>query len=102
MRQHPDLAFSSFLDPIGENYLHQSIDDARLNNTQSFEGYINFVFPPSVVADPSLCITRAVLSPFNTFVDEFDAAIPHTAPGDSHCYVSNDESAPFSSLRYFA
>ncbi|KAJ7885652.1 hypothetical protein B0H14DRAFT_3734712 [Mycena olivaceomarginata] len=51
---------------------------------------INFVFPPSIVADPAICIVQAILSPFNAFVDEFNSTILHTVPGESHCYVSSD------------
>jgi ATP-dependent DNA helicase PIF1 len=51
---------------------------------------INFVFPPSIVADPAICIVQAILSPFNTFVEEFNSTILHTVPGESHCYVSSD------------
>jgi hypothetical protein len=90
MRQQSDLAFSSFLDAIGDDHLHDSVDLARLQHTQSIECFINFVFPPSVVADPAICITRAILSPFNAFVDVFNATILRTVPGDSHCYASSD------------
>ena len=90
MRQRTDPAFSSFLDSIGDDYEHDSVDLGRLNHTQSVADLINFVFPPSIVANPAICIMRAILSPFNAFVDEFNSTILHTVPGESHCYVSSD------------
>ncbi|KAJ7918252.1 hypothetical protein B0H13DRAFT_2321577 [Mycena leptocephala] len=65
-------------DSIGDDYLHDSVDLEHLNHTQSVQELINFVFPPSVVADPAICIMRAILSPFNVFVDEFNSTILHT------------------------
>lgn len=90
MCQQSDLVFSSFLDSIGDDYIHDSVDLARLQHTQSAENFINFVFPPNVVADPAVCITRAILSPFNTFVDDFNATILPSVPGEAHCYISSD------------
>jgi hypothetical protein len=90
MRQGSDPAFSSFLDSIGDDHLHASVDLGRLNHTQSIRELINFVFPPTIVADPAVCIMRAILSPFNAFVDEFNSTILGTVPGEAHCYVSSD------------
>lgn len=90
MRQRDDLAFSTFLDDIGDDYLHDSVDLARLQHTRSPEEFINFVFPPSIVSDPAVCISRAILSPFNLFVDEFNNTILGNVQGRTHCYVSSD------------
>jgi hypothetical protein len=43
-----------------------------------------------VVADPGVSILRAILSPFNAFVDEFNSTILLTIPGDAHVYNSKD------------
>jgi hypothetical protein len=90
MRQRHDLAFSSFLDDIGDDYLHDSVDLGRLHHTRSIQELINFVFPPSIVSDPAVCICRAILSPFNLFVDEFNKTILGNVQGRAHCYVSSD------------
>jgi hypothetical protein len=74
MRQRHDLAFSSFLDGISDDYLHDSVDLGCSRHTQSPQELINFIFPPGVVSDPEVCISRAILSPFNLFVDEFNTA----------------------------
>jgi hypothetical protein len=61
-----------------------------LRHTQSFDEFINFVFPSDILADPAIGILRAILSPYNVFVDEFNEAILQNVPGESHCYISND------------
>jgi hypothetical protein len=90
MRQRMDPDFSSFLDSIGNDHLHDSVDLGRLRHTHSTQKIIDFVFPPTIVADPAKCISRAILSPFNVFVDEFNSTILHTIPRDMHCYTSSD------------
>jgi hypothetical protein len=54
------------------------------------EELIDFVFPPAAVSDPVVCITRAILSPYNAFVDDFNMSILNNVPGISHCYLSKD------------
>jgi hypothetical protein len=88
MRQRTDHAFSTFLDSIRDDYLNNSVDLTRLRHTQSIEEFINFVFPYAILADPAVCILRAILSPFNASVDEFNAAILEKVPGETHCYIS--------------
>jgi hypothetical protein len=63
IRQQNDPTFSAFLDTIGDDSEHQTVDLGRLQHTQSTQELIDFVFPPAVVADPAICITRAILSP---------------------------------------
>ena len=43
-----------------------------------------------MVADPNICILRAILSPFNVFVDDFNTTILGNVPGPIHCYISSD------------
>jgi hypothetical protein len=90
MRQRHDLAFSSFIDSIGDDHVHDSVDLGCLRHTQSPQELINFIFPPVVLSDPALCISRAILSPFNIFVDEFNTTILRDVPGNAHCYISSD------------
>lgn len=90
IRQRNDPSFSAFLDGIGDDYEHECVDLGRLHHTRSTQELIDFVFPPNVLGDPSICISRAILSPFNAFVDEFNMAILDNVPGNSHCYVSKD------------
>lgn len=90
MRQRNDSDFSDFLDGIGDNHEEEIVDLGRLRHTDSVQALIDFVFPPCVTMDPMVCISRAILSPFNSFVDEFNSTILPTVPGQSHCYISSD------------
>ena len=90
MRQRDDPQFSAFLDAIGDNHADNTVDLSCLQHTQSVQELIDLVFPPAVVADPNICIVRAILSPFNAFVEEFNTTILGNVPGPTHCYVSSD------------
>ena len=90
MRQRDDPHFSAFLDAIGDNHTENTVDLSCLQHTQSVQELIEFVFPPAVVADPNICILRAILSPFNAFVEDFNTTILGNVPGPTHCYVSSD------------
>jgi hypothetical protein len=90
IRQQNDLAFSAFLDSIGDDYEHETVDLGRLHHTRSVHELIDFIFPPDIVSDPAVCISRAILSPYNAFVDEFNESILNNVPGISHCYLSKD------------
>jgi hypothetical protein len=90
MRQRNDPNFASFLDAIGDNHDQETVDLGRLRHTESIQTLIDFVFPPSVAMDPMVCISRAILSPFNSFVDEFNSTILRTVPGQTHTYISSD------------
>lgn len=90
MRQQNDLEFSSFLDDIGDNYREDTVNLSRLNHTRFVQQLIDFVFPPAVVADPAICISRAILSPFNAFVNDFNTTILNNVPGPNYRYHSSD------------
>jgi hypothetical protein len=88
--QQNDPAFLAFLDSIGNDYEHEMVELGRLHHTRSVQELIDFVFPPAIVSDPAVCIARAILSPYNAFVDEFNTSILNNVPGNSHCYLSKD------------
>jgi hypothetical protein len=90
IRQQNDPAFSTFLDSIGDDYEHETVEFGRLHHTRSVQELIEFVFPPANVSDPVACIARAILSPYNAFVNEFNMSILNNVPGISHCYLSKD------------
>ena len=90
IRQQNDPAFSTFLDSIGDDYEHETVELGRLHHTRSVQELIEFDFPPAIVSDPVLCIARAILSPYNAFVNEFNMSILNNVPGISHCYLSKD------------
>ncbi len=90
IHQHDDLDFSAFLDSIGDNIGHPDVDLGCLQHTHSPDKCINFIFPSNVLANPVECARRAILSPFNEFVDEFNSGIIDRLQGDSHQYLSTD------------
>jgi hypothetical protein len=90
IRQSGDPQFSSFLDAIVDNHSEDTADLERLPHTQSVQELLDFVFPPAVVADPSLCIPRAILSPFNAFVNAFNPTILRNVTRNSQHYHSSD------------
>lgn len=90
IRQGSDLAFSAFLDDIGDNVGSDTVDLARLNHTGSFLEALDFVFPPEIVSQPGVCIRRAILSPYNAAVNEFNTAILDRLSGEAATYHSSD------------
>lgn len=90
MRQRNDQEFSAFLDDIGDDTTNDSVDITRLPHTTSIEDVIDFVFPADILPHPEECIKRAILSPFNAYVDEFNSTILRDLPGTSHTYLSSD------------
>jgi len=90
MRQASDPEFSQFLDTIGDDSEHDEVDLSRLNHTNLVEDAVNFVFSPDVVCDPETCVDRAILSPFNEYVDQFNSEVLGRLPGETHSYFSSD------------
>lgn len=90
MRQRNDPTFSVFLDSIGDDFEHDTVDLGRLRHTASVPDTIDFVFPPEVLEQPDECIRRAILSPFNVYVDEFNSTILASVRGEAKTYFSSD------------
>jgi hypothetical protein len=90
IRQRDDMEFSNFLDAIGDDFINDSVDLTRFPHTTSVHDIIDFVFPPEILQQPEQCIQRAILSPFNAFVDEFNSTILDSVSGQSHVYLSSD------------
>lgn len=79
-----------FLDSIGDDFSHDSVDITRLPHTTSVSDIIDFVFPPDILQCPEECIKRAILSPFNAFVDDFNSSILDSVAGEARTYLSSD------------
>jgi hypothetical protein len=90
IREADDPKFSDFLDAIGDDTINTTVDLGRLAHTQDPVECLDFVFPDKVIVDPTICINRAILSPFNEFVDEFNAAVVDRLEGTIHHYDSSD------------
>jgi hypothetical protein len=59
----------------GKHYDHDEADLTQIRHTQSIDEVIEFVFPPEILSNPKACMERAILSPYNEFVDEFNTRI---------------------------
>jgi hypothetical protein len=90
LRQGNDLNFSNFLDSIGDNCEDEEVDLGCLSHTQSPAELLDFVFPRAVVGKPRECLRRAILSPFNQAVDDFNAEVLTRVPGMERSYLSHD------------
>jgi hypothetical protein len=90
IRQATDPDFANFLNSVGDDFSHDTVDLARFPHSRSLTAVLNFVFPPEVVSQPHICVQRAILSPFNFFVDEINLKILHRLQGDSKTYFSSD------------
>jgi ATP-dependent DNA helicase PIF1 len=90
IRQRNDPEFSKFLDDIGDDVENDFVDLTRLPHTTSITDVIDFVFPAEILDHPEECIKRAILSPFNTFVDQFNSTIRDSVPGSARTYLSSD------------
>jgi hypothetical protein len=90
LRQADDPDFAAFLDAIGDDTSCSEVDLGRIAHSRSPQEVIDFVFPAEVVADPEECMRRAILSPFNEAVNEFNADVLDRIPGDTHTYFSQD------------
>jgi hypothetical protein len=88
--QSSDPDFAKFLNNIGDDYIHDSVDLGRLPHCHSVNTVLDFVFPHDIVSQPLLCVNHAILSPFNIFVDEFNSKILERLPGESRTYWSTD------------
>jgi len=63
----------------------------QLQHTQSPAECIQFVFPSDILPQPETCICRAILSPFNQYVDRFNTEILGSLPGEAITYFSSDQ-----------
>jgi hypothetical protein len=89
-RQKDDPEFSNFLDRIGDDHENDAVDLGRLRHTQSIRECIQFVFPPTITPYPQICVRRAILSPVNEYVEQFNSKILRTMPGAEVIYFSSD------------
>lgn len=87
IRSAADPEYTEFVDAIGENTHDNYVSLHLLEKTNSTEEAINFLFPPNVLTDPSICLGRAFLSPRNIYVDEFNQAILDRLPEEESKYL---------------
>jgi hypothetical protein len=77
-----DIEYTTFVDCIGEDHTHSHISLNILSRIYTLDEAISFLFPHRVLADPPACLQRALLSPKNSYVDEFNTKILDILPGE--------------------
>lgn len=100
-----DHGYTDFVDRIGEDYVNPRTSLEILEPIQSLEDAVTFLYPPEVLRDPSKCLARALLSPKNIFVDEFNEMILDILPGPEGNALENSSTLRHtnrSTVRYYS
>ena len=82
IRGTDNLEYTSFVDNVGEDYIHPTVSLSILHHIHSIDDVISFLYPNSILNQPALCLKRALLSPQNIFVDKFNERILNIIPGE--------------------
>ena len=89
IRNAQDPGYAEFVNAIGDG-AGPVINLDMLSITTDKEEIINFVFPASVLLDPSTCLTRGILAPTNKQVDEYNSIILDRVHGQTKLYYASD------------
>ena len=89
IRNADDPAFAAFVDAIGDG-AGPKISFQGLQHANSKFDLIQFTFPQNVITDPTLCISRCILAPMNSQVDEYNSAILNLLPSDPRLFCAAD------------
>jgi hypothetical protein len=82
IRTAADPEYSNFIDDIGENTSSERVSLSLLCRTASELDAIEFLYPSSILGDPTACLRRAFLSPRNIYVDSFNQSILDRLPSE--------------------
>lgn len=85
IRNAEDLPFADFVDSIGDG-VGPLVPLDILQKVHDRDELIEFVYPPEVLADPALCLKRAILAPTNDQVDEYNNEILSRIEGVQRTY----------------
>ena len=88
-RNAQDLDFANFVDSIGDG-AGPDIDLGLLHQLPTQEDVINFVYPPTILQQPHLCVSRNILAPTNAQIDHYNTAILDRIEGESRNYYATD------------
>lgn len=82
MRNAADLAFSAYVDDIGEDTAQErSIILEMVHTLPSIATAIDWLYPLEVLRHPHTCIRRSYLAPLNAYVDEINKTVLDRLPG---------------------
>ena len=83
IRNAGDPEFADFVDSIGEDISGRRVNlHPFLYHSVEIDDVRNHIFPSSILAQPSECLSRAFLTPLNVDVDEFNDEILARLPGN--------------------
>lgn len=82
IRNAADPEYSTWIDRIGEGLLHPGCMSADIKldliqQLETLETVISFLFPSTILNDPLQSSKRAFLSPLNIYVNDFNTLILH-------------------------
>ena len=84
-----DINFANFVDAIGDG-AGPTISLEGLQLTDDPEEVINFVYPPTILANSAACIIRSILAPTNIQIDNYNNIILNRLQGHEHIYFAAD------------
>ena len=88
MRSQEDPSFTAWLDAVGDGIVDYVDPDRKIISlnqftaSSNFENILNSLFPADILIDPLKCIQRAILSPINIQVDQYNNWIPDRIGGE--------------------
>lgn len=89
IRNAEDLSYAEFVDLVGDGAgPHVPLD--LLQRVHDRTALTEFVYPDDVLADPVLCLARAILAPTNAQVDEYNTDILARINGYSRTFYGAD------------
>jgi hypothetical protein len=68
-----DLEYVTFIDCVGEDYAHSTVNLNLLRTITSVEDTIDFLYPSDILLQPLKCLYRALLSWKNCFINNFNS-----------------------------
>lgn len=83
-----DSEYTTFVDRIGEDHAHSHVSLNILSRINTLDEAISFLFPRYILAEPPICLQRALLSPKNSYVDDFNAKILDILPGEEGQFLT--------------
>jgi len=89
IRNANDNEYAEFLNEIGDG-AGPDVELDLLEHVESEEDIISFVFPPHILAEPSLCLARAILAPTNAQIGHYNSIILNRLPGECRTYLAAD------------
>ncbi|KAJ2996365.1 hypothetical protein NUW54_g7251 [Trametes sanguinea] len=89
IRNAADPQFAAFIDRVGDGLLTNPALDMLTRATTTYD-LCDFVYPPHILADPTACVSRAILAPTNAQIDAYNNDIIDRIAGDEQTYFAAD------------